>query len=99
MRPADREAPLVILVGMTNQDGRRTVGPKGQVVIPKPMRDALGLRPGDDVAFALDGETVLVRRAAATQPLLGRFRGLDLVADLARDRDDAGRREERRSAT
>ena len=29
---------------------------KGQVTIPKEIRDALGIKPGHRVAFALDGE-------------------------------------------
>lgn len=99
MSPAGRTVEAVILRGMTNEDGRRTVGPKGQVVIPKPLRDALGLRPGDDVAFVLDGDTVLLRRAPAGRDLLGRFPGVDLIADLAQDRADARAREERRSVS
>ena len=41
-----------------------TVTVKGQVTIPKKVRDALGLKPGDQVAFVVDdrGE-VLVKRA------------------------------------
>ncbi len=33
-----------------------TVTRKGQVTIPKPMRDRLGLSPGSSVGFRLDGE-------------------------------------------
>jgi|GEM_PF-1835196 len=50
----------VILVGMTHR-----VGPKGQVVTPRALRDALGLRPGDGVVFDRDGDAV--RAEAATE--------------------------------
>jgi antitoxin PrlF len=48
-----------------------TVTSKGQVTIPKPIRDALGLSPNDRVAFIREGERVLL------QPLrtLKAFRG------------------------
>jgi AbrB family looped-hinge helix DNA binding protein len=37
---------------------------KGQVTIPKRVRDALGLKPGDKVDFVVsEGGTVAVRRA------------------------------------
>ncbi len=47
-----------------------TITTKGQVTIPKRVRDALGLKPGDDVDFVVgdSGEAVL-RRAG---PVSGR---------------------------
>jgi AbrB family looped-hinge helix DNA binding protein len=49
----------VILIGMTYK-----VGPKGQVVIPKPIRDRLGISPGDEVVVEQDGREVRIRRHA-----------------------------------
>jgi AbrB family looped-hinge helix DNA binding protein len=61
------------------------VGPKGQVVIPKELRDELGIEPGDDVSFWRDGDHVAVRRAGRAE-LQGRFRGLGLTSSLEADR-------------
>ena len=36
---------------------------KGQVTIPKPIRDRLGLVPDSEVEFEIDGDAVRVRRA------------------------------------
>ncbi len=41
---------------------------KGQVTIPKPVRDRLGLRPGDRVKFEVDAEGAVLLRRAAPQP-------------------------------
>lgn len=38
------------------------VGIKGQVVIPKAIRDEIGIKPGDEVMFEPDGRDVRVRR-------------------------------------
>jgi AbrB family looped-hinge helix DNA binding protein len=38
------------------------VGTKGQVVIPKAIRDSIGIEPGDEVIFEPDGKDVRVRR-------------------------------------
>jgi antitoxin PrlF len=38
------------------------VGIKGQVVIPKEIRDEIGIKPGDEVTFEPNGSEVRVRR-------------------------------------
>ena len=35
---------------------------KGQVTIPKEVREALHVHPGDELAYEIQGTTVLVRR-------------------------------------
>ncbi len=46
-----------------------TLTSKGQVTIPKPIRDALGLQPGQAVAFAINalGEVVLAQATPASR--------------------------------
>ncbi len=40
------------------------VGAKGQVVIPKAIREEIGIEPGDEVVFEPNGKEVRVRRLA-----------------------------------
>lgn len=71
------------------------VGTKGQVVIPKAIRDEIGIEPGDEVVFASDGSDVRVRRASDDQvardgeieALFGQWAGFEVgTAELAAER-------------
>lgn len=62
------------------------VGTKGQVVIPKSIRDALDLRAGDEVEFVLGEKGVRVEPARANRRLRGLLAGYDLSATLEADR-------------
>ena len=41
---------------------KRNVGPKGQVVIPKHMRDALGLKPGVEITLELRDKEIVIKK-------------------------------------
>ncbi len=64
------------------------VGAKGQVVIPKELRDRLGLHPGSEVDFEQDGDDVRIipAGAAIARELRGRFAGSGMAAALLADR-------------
>jgi AbrB family looped-hinge helix DNA binding protein len=58
------------------------VGPKGQVVLPKAMRERHGIQPGDEVVFDDNDEAIVVRRAPSKAEVLD-----DLVGMLRDDQD------------
>jgi len=62
------------------------------VVIPKSMRDRLGIGPGDPVQFEIDGQSVRIERVRAPRSLRGRYSGLRLVETLEADRQRERRR-------
>lgn len=41
-----------------------SVTTKGQITIPKEIREALGLREGDKVIFMIEGERVVIRKVS-----------------------------------
>jgi antitoxin PrlF len=62
------------------------IGAKGQVVIPKELRERTGLHPGADVEFELDGQRVSVRAARGRTGLGGRFAQSGMARRLLEDR-------------
>jgi AbrB family looped-hinge helix DNA binding protein len=40
----------------------KTIGPKGQIVIPKRIRDALGLKPGVNVTIKVKGDEIIISK-------------------------------------
>jgi antitoxin PrlF len=71
------------------------VGSKGQVVIPKELRDELGIEPGDEVSFWRHEDHVALRPAHDRPPLRGRFRGSGLSEAFEAERRADRAREER----
>jgi len=85
------------------------VGTKGQVVIPKTIREEIGVEPGDEVAFETDGMEVRIRRAADEPQARAReikaLRGIwadtpgggteDLLAERGRERELEERKAQR----
>lgn len=93
----------VILASMTYK-----VGPKGQVVIPKSIRDRLGIAVGDAVVVEQDGRDVRIRLqaddAAARRKRIQALRGISadapglpgFEADKKKEREREGRKERER---
>jgi AbrB family looped-hinge helix DNA binding protein len=81
--------------GMTSHTTK--VGPKGQVVIPKEIRDQLGIRSGERVRIDREGGEVRVRRILSLDDLQGVFAGSETcdTAALEREHREETRREER----
>ena len=69
-----------------------TLTSKGQITLPKPIRQALGLATGGKVAFDFDGTAVVVSRAEDaehTDPTIAKFLAL-IEQDIAAGRNVAG---------
>ncbi|HET9153524.1 MAG TPA: AbrB/MazE/SpoVT family DNA-binding domain-containing protein [Solirubrobacterales bacterium] len=62
------------------------VGAKGQVVIPKELREQAGLGPGADVDFEAVGDGIVVRKAGRPSSLRGRFAKSGMASRLLEDR-------------
>lgn len=60
------------------------VSEKGQVTIPKPLRDQLGIGAGSEVTFEVEGDTIVVRKRTDVpsrgERLVERMRGRGDVA-------------------
>lgn len=69
------------MAGMTHR-----IGAKGQVVIPKELRDRVGLVPGANVEFELDGQRVSIKAVDKPTALGGRFAQSGMAQRLLEDR-------------
>jgi len=45
------------------------ISEKGQVTIPKPLRDQLGIRVGDELDFEMEAGRIVVTKVAAQDPV------------------------------
>lgn len=78
-----RIATRLYSLGMTH-----LIGAKGQVVIPRGLREQLALGPGDEVDFEpRDGGVLIRRREPADVALGGRLAGGRMAARLLEDRE------------
>jgi AbrB family looped-hinge helix DNA binding protein len=62
------------------------VGAKGQVVIPKELREQAGLAPGADVDFKATDDGIVIRKAVHPSSLRGRFAESGMASRLLEDR-------------
>jgi AbrB family looped-hinge helix DNA binding protein len=78
---------------------RATVNESGRVVIPKAVRDALGVEPGDSLIFSRDGEAFRIetqkQRALRAQAYIRSIipPGVSLVDELIAERREEFRKE------
>jgi antitoxin PrlF len=54
---------------------RSTITAKGQTTVPKAVRQVLGVKEGDEIAFRVEGQRVTVVSVGATHedPVVGKF--------------------------
>ena len=69
---------------------KTTISSKGQIAIPKAVRERLNLKAGTEISIDVQGETLIMKRLVQNHPdwhtMRGMYRGADLLKDLADDR-------------
>lgn len=68
---------LVLLVGESKEvvlDAAAKVTSKGQVTVPKAVREALGIKEGDEVVFRVEGNRAVLARTPDFLDLAGTIR-------------------------
>jgi AbrB family looped-hinge helix DNA binding protein len=75
------------------------VSSRGQLALPKEVRDQLGLGEGASLTVRVEGDEVILRKAVTGnwREWEGRFIGSDLLGDLARNRRKELTRDRKRS--
>lgn len=64
------------------------VSSRGQVALPRAVRDQLGFWEGSDLTVRIERDEVILRKAppGSWREWEGRLKGSDLLGDLARER-------------
>lgn len=57
---------------------KAVVSEKGQVTVPKPLRESLGIRPGQVLDFEEEGGRLVARKADTRDPIDEAYGALDL---------------------
>jgi AbrB family looped-hinge helix DNA binding protein len=69
---------------------RATISSKGQIAIPKAVRERLNLKTGTEVSIDVQGEALVMKRLVRNYPdwhtMRGMFRGANLLKDLTDER-------------
>ncbi len=52
---------------------KRKLGPKGQIVIPKDIRDLLGIKAGSEVTLEVTGNVIKIKPPPTTEQFLNQF--------------------------
>lgn len=63
---------------------RRKIGPKGQLVIPKVVREFLGIKPGDEVVMEVRGRDVFIRPQMSPEKFVDAF--CSIVSEKLREK-------------
>ena len=73
-----------------------TVSSKGQIAIPKAIRDQLGLREGTKLNIEVRGGALVLARASNWREMRGMVKGPSLTESLERERELDKQLEDRR---
>jgi AbrB family looped-hinge helix DNA binding protein len=69
---------------------KTTISSKGQIAIPKAVRERLNLKAGTEISIDVQGEAMVLKWLVRNHPdwrtMRGMFRGADLLSDLTADR-------------
>lgn len=64
---------LHAILGIT-MNGVTTLTQKGQVAIPKPIRDHFGLKPFDKISFEVRKDKIIAKRVPTIEEMFGIFK-------------------------
>ncbi len=63
-----------------------TISSKGQIVIPKPVREQLGLKEGTRLNLEIRGQQIVLSKEGDWRDMQGMITGVDLIQALEEER-------------